>query len=71
MAACARRHLSEITLVRIDTDTVAPGPPPTGLTGGDLWHSANEELLAVPSRYNHFLPPAPEQVEIFRTAALF
>ncbi|GAA4973148.1 hypothetical protein [Actinoplanes utahensis] len=65
------RHLSEITMARIDRDTVAPEPPPTGLTGGDLWHSADEELLAVPSRYNHFLPPAPEQVEIFRTAALF
>jgi hypothetical protein len=65
------RHNGQVTMARLNGDTILPAPPPPTLTGGDLWSAPTGDLLAVASPYNAFLPPAPEQVELFRTATLF
>jgi hypothetical protein len=55
--------------VRPDSlETVTPAGMPQG---SDAWLSRDGSLLAVPGPLNQWLPPAPEQVEIFQTAALF
>jgi len=67
----ASRHLSSTTMARVSEAAIQVLPPPSTLQGADVWLAPHGELIAVAGPFNAFLPPAPEQVEIFSTNALF
>jgi hypothetical protein len=64
------RRSTRTAMFRITDQSLRMVEPPRAVHGHDTWGSASGNLLAVTNPINGFLPPAPEQVEIFHTETL-